>query len=74
MPKTKTFKNYYSFRKAIANQLPKHQHWLISGELVALGYAIKEVIENPYTVKYSLKPGVNLTVEDVEKVVKALGR
>lgn len=72
MSRTKKF-NYSKLHKAVAERIQKHKQWLISSYMVDLGYAIKEKVYNPYpTVVYSLKPGVILTQEDVDKVVKAM--
>lgn len=74
MSKSKTFKNYCSFWKAVAMRIPKKKHFLISGNMVDLGYAIKTRVEFPFVkVSYSLNPDIVPTVEDVEKVVKRMG-
>jgi hypothetical protein len=74
--KVKVFKNYNSFRKAVAERIHKSKHWLISGYMVSLGYMVKQSIEGGLNISitYRLKPGIVLTAEDVEKVVKEMGK
>ena len=74
--KVKVFKNYNSFRKAVAERIHKSKHWLISGYMVSLGYMVKESIEGGLniSVTYRLKPGIALTTQDVERVVKEMGK
>lgn len=74
--KVKVFKNYNSFRKSVAERIHKSKHWLITGYMVSLGYMVKESIEDGLTISvtYRLKPEVILTAEDVERVVKEMGR
>jgi hypothetical protein len=74
--KVKVFKNYNSFRKAVADRIHKSKHWLITGYMVSLGYMVKESIEGGFNVSvtYRLKPEVILTAEDVEKVVQEMSK
>lgn len=74
--KVKVFKNYNSFRKAVAERIHKSKHWLIPGYMVSLGYMVKQSIEGGLniSVTYRLKSGIVLTAEDVEKVVKEMGK
>ncbi len=74
--KVKVFKNYNSFRKAVAERIHKSKHWLISGYMVSLGYMVKQSIEGGLNISitYRLKPGIVLTAEDVERVVKEMGK
>jgi hypothetical protein len=74
--KVKVFKNYNSFRKAVADRIHKSKHWLILGYMVSLGYMMKDKIEDGLTISatYRLKPGVILTTEDVEKVVQEMSK
>lgn len=74
--KVKVFKNYNSFRKAVAERIHKSKHWLITGYMVSLGYMVKESIEGRLniSVTYRLKPGIVLTAEDVDRVVKEMGK
>ena len=57
--KVKVFKNYNSFRKAVADRIHKSKHWLILGYMVSLGYMMKDKIEDGLTISatYRLKPG-----------------
>ena len=74
--KVKVFKNYNSFRKAVADRIHKSKHWLITGYMISLGYMVKESIEGGLniSVTYRLKPEVILTAEDVEKVVQEMSK
>lgn len=76
MPKVKVFKNYNSFRKAVADRIHKSKHWLIPGYMVSLGYMMKDKVEDGLTISvaYRLKPEVILTAEDVEKVVQEMSK
>jgi hypothetical protein len=44
--------------------------------MVSLGYMVKQSIEGGLNISitYRLKPGIVLTAEDVEKVVKEMGK
>jgi len=74
--KVKVFKNYNSFRKAVADRIHKSKHWLIPGYMVSLGYMTKIKIKGGLTISvtYQLKPEVILTAEDVEKVVQEMNK
>lgn len=72
MSRTKTF-TYAKFRKAVADQLPKSKHQYITHTAYRMGYLDRKEEYTPFlTVIYPLKPGVILTQEDVDKVVKAM--
>lgn len=74
MPHSKTF-TYAKFKKAVADQLPKPRHHYITYTMFKMGYLEKRETYTPFlTVIYSLKPDTRLTQEDVDKVIKEMGK
>ncbi|MFM6135273.1 MAG: hypothetical protein ACKPE3_01355 [Sphaerospermopsis kisseleviana] len=74
MPRSKTF-TYAQFKKAVADQLPTPRHDYITYTMFKMGYLEKRKTYTPFlTVIYSLKPDTRLTQEDVDKVVKEMGK